>query len=136
MRVFARLKALLCLQALVVCSALADEATDRLAITRAIIAGNFTADAAAEPGTRAILYPPPVSPIVTISHEPWGEATFTLPPTPPALVVRSIRLLTPDVALADVDAANRSLLFVMKKTVEGWKIASVSLKPGAATMRL
>ena len=138
----ARVQALLCLQALVVSCALADEATDRLAITRAIAEGNFTAEAAAEPGIRVILYPPlvpPAPPIVTISHEPWGEATFTIPPmphTPPVLVARAIRFLTPDVALADVDFSNQSLLFVMKKTAEGWKIASLSIKPGAVPMRL
>jgi hypothetical protein len=62
---------------------------------------------------------------VTISHEPWGEATIG------RLGLRissgAIRLITEDVALADVDARSTPLLLVMKKEAGKWKISSVRM---------
>lgn len=68
---------------------------------------------------------PAVLPTVTISHEPWGEATLGIPgPAEPIL------FLTPDVALAEGSCTadggrNVRLLFAMKKEGGVWKIASV-----------
>jgi hypothetical protein len=88
-------------------------------------------------------------PTVTISHEPWGEATIDFPCTEylikalrartleilnPRIGSRTIRFLTPDVALVDGawtykddGATTRTtlLLFVMKKERGNWKIASI-----------
>src|ERR1039458_6776399 len=88
-------------------------------------------------------------PTVTISHEPWGEATINFPWTDylikalrartleilnPRIGSRTIRFLTPDVALVDGawtykddGATTRTtlLLFVMKKERGNWKIASI-----------
>ncbi len=93
--------------------------------------------------------PWPDHPTVTISHDPWGEATINfpgMPPLPPAgfypwinlwiyprIVSGAIRFITPDVALAEGawiyqdGAATQTipLLFVMKKEGDNWKIASL-----------
>jgi hypothetical protein len=104
-----------------------------------------------------ILEPPgdPVSllqadhPTVTISHEPWGEATIDFPCTEylikalqarrleilnPRMGSRTIRFVTTDVALVDgawtyeddgATTRTTPLLFVMKKERGNWKIASI-----------
>ena len=91
--------------------------------------------------------PPADRPTVTISHEPWGEATINLPGMAsimmshspaellnPRIESRNIRFITPDVALADgawtykEDAStmqSKPLLFVMKREGADWKIASL-----------
>ena len=160
MRHSAGVKRILCLPLLFAVCAWADEASDRLAIGRVLAAlnevpqrpGLFTADgdAASElerlrearPLRFQILTPVSASGgvTVTISHEPWGEATLNFPgmgPLPPMVIVhprivsRAIRFITPDVALADaayVDEAGGAatpLLFVMKKEGDSWKIDSL-----------
>jgi len=78
-----------------------------------------------------------VRPNVTISHEPWGEATISMPTMPvevvnPKIVSQVIRLITPDVALvdgasvydSDTGSESTPLLFVMKKVGERWMIAA------------
>jgi hypothetical protein len=81
---------------------------------------------------------------VRVSKEPWGEATFNIPGLDPYLLVeiinpkiesRSIRFITPDVALVDAvvtyeDAAVQDatpLLLVLKKEGADWKIAAIRL---------
>lgn len=69
-------------------------------------------------------------PVVTISHEPWGEADIRLPDD-----LRSgILFIAPDVALSEGacsyeqgDGAMRRkpLLFVLKREAGAWKIASL-----------
>ncbi|MCU1258458.1 MAG: hypothetical protein JWO80_1343 [Bryobacterales bacterium] len=165
MRHCTSVKAILCLPVLFVSYASADEAADRIAIDRAIAALNemppratlFTEDSSSElerlPNVRAVAFrilrpsgdlvslPRTDHPSVTISHEPWGEATIALAPmSPPALeilnpriVSSTIRFITPNVALADGEwtykdgATTQStpLLFVMKKEGDSWKIASL-----------
>jgi len=67
-------------------------------------------------------------PTVTISHQPWGEATIQLSGHP------SITFITPEVALAEGACAYEGqqgkqetmpLLFVMKKDGDDWKIAAI-----------
>jgi hypothetical protein len=87
-------------------------------------------------------YPRPIAPTVTISHEPWGEATINFPGrrhffpieiVNPRIESRTIRFITTDVALADAactyqeDGTTRTtpLLLVMKKEGNDWKIASL-----------
>jgi hypothetical protein len=158
----------LCVPLLFVSYALADEAADRVAIDRAVAALNepprrtalFTQDTDASselarlPRVRPLSPPIPQlpgdpaslprtdSPTVTISKEPWGEATINflgMPPLPtanilaPRIASGNIRFVTPDVALVegawiyDDRAVMRSvpLLFVMKREGENWKIASL-----------
>ena len=157
------MKAVFCLPLLLAAGAWADENADRAAIERVIAAVNsvpapdalFTADTDAADALKRIWRDnPPVyrfpsrngeraplgTPTVTISHEPWGEATIgvTMPPgeiVNPRIEVRSIRFLTADVALADAACVYRTasgtrarpLLFVMRKEGDAWKIASLRL---------
>jgi hypothetical protein len=148
----------LCLPFLVAVCACAAESDDRAAIARTIGALNqfpqpadlFTADSDA----RSVLdrlwkgkrpsYRVRRSPTVTISHEPWGEATigFPLELENPRIVVGAIRLLSSDEALAAASFVYHTtigettprvtteitpLLFVMKKTGAEWKIESIRL---------
>src|SRR5579862_3658482 len=152
MRHFASMKALLCVLLLFAPYAFADEAADRIAIGRAITTLNeplqhsalFTGDGRAyseferlrraNPLAFRIIGPAadPVShPTVTISHEPWGEATINLPGRESR---PSIAFITPDVALAEgactyeddhAGSQTTPLLFVMKKEGDDWKIASI-----------
>ena len=82
---------------------------------------------------------------VIISHEPWGEAQWVpaavLPPQAHfRLVIRSVRFITPDVALVDavtgppiaapapdnsVPPPRVPVLLVMKRELTDWRIASV-----------
>jgi len=169
LRHYASVKAILYLPLFFAAYASADEAADRMAIGRAIAAVNevpqrpalFTEDADAsselerlwkvKPLRFRILGPSgdPASsprvdrPTVTISHEPWGEATINFPgmESLPALEIlnpriasRTIRFITPGVALADgactyedggATTQTTPLLFVMKKEGDNWKIASL-----------
>jgi hypothetical protein len=168
-------KASLCLPLLFASFALADEASDRAAINRTIAALNrlsqrdrlFTedADAASElarlPKVSPVAFPIPRSagdpaswplhdhPTVTISHDPWGEATINFPVMPllppadfypwisllinPRIASGTARFITPDVALVEgvwiyqegAAAQTVPLLFVMKKEGDNWKIASL-----------
>jgi hypothetical protein len=168
MRHYASVKTICCLALLLVPCALADESADRLAIDRTIAGLNelprrvelFAADAeiselerlrklAPVPTFRTLRQPSDPGtgridqPTVTISHEPWGEATINFPGTTPLqveilnprIVRRTIRFISPDVALAEGtwtyegkgSALQKPLLFVMKKEGAAWRIASVHL---------
>jgi hypothetical protein len=114
------------LSILVATWARADDASDREAIEHLIAAVNnhsksftdvFAADA-----------PENERSILTAHEEPWSEVTS------PRITIRSIRLITPQVAL--VESANTqygstivvrttSMLLVMKKDEGQWRIASV-----------
>jgi hypothetical protein len=96
-------KALVCLTFWFASCALAGEEADRVSIEHAIAALND-------------------HPKVTISHEPWGEATINL--MSPGILIATIRFITQNVALADGTAQTTPLLFVMKREGENWKIAS------------
>jgi hypothetical protein len=67
-------------------------------------------------------------PTLTISHEPWGEATINLPV--PRTIVPSMLFITPDVALVEAictyqhAATPTPLVFLMKKERAHWKIVS------------
>lgn len=156
------MKAGLCLLLASAVYVLADEASDRAAIERTIAGLNEMprrgalfideANALAElarlprvaPGSR-ILRPrgdPPL-PTVTISHEPWGEATINFPlmasPTleilNPRITGGAVTFITPDVALCDGTWTYNDgsalqtipLLLVMKKEGADWKIASLRM---------
>jgi len=137
------MKAALCL--FVASFAWADEAADRAAIERAIAALNELPPriaAVAESPVAAheltalmnmASSPSPARPTVVISHEPWGEATidFRAVDLPNRIVSRTIRFITPNVALVDADRTredgtfqDKPLLFVLKKVEDDWKIAS------------
>jgi len=166
MRHNASVKAILCVPLFFAAYAYADQASDRVAIDRTIAAMNnlpqrgalFTQDADASselarlpkirpvailgPAADADPLPRTHQPTVTISKEPWGEATVNFPGTVslpplnilnPRIVSGAIRFITPDVALAegawiyDDGVVMRSvpLLFVMKREADAWKIASL-----------
>jgi len=65
----------------------------------------------------------------TGADEPWSEVT------PPLIAIRSIRFLTPEIALVDADSTQIgstatwrvSVWLVMKKAGADWKIASLRL---------
>jgi hypothetical protein len=168
------MKAILCLPLLLCSYASAEEAGDRAAIGRAIATLNeqpqrttvFTADASSEldrlpdvklKSVRPLGVPDAIVPVggplgatVTISHEPFGEATINLPGATslpamevlnPRIASGSVRFLTPDVALAEgawtytSQGATQTipLLFVMKKEGDAWKIASLRLLASGLT---
>ena len=152
----------------------ADESADRKAIDSAIAALNQqpfperlfpdevdgVADLAGlwnvkRPSIRRIKPPDqPTSPspgalTVTISKEPWGEATIGWPnqfPTVqfemlnPRIAGKAIRFITPDVAIADgawtytegSETQIKSLFFVLKKVGGDWKIASMRVLEGVS----
>jgi len=150
MRNWLGVNAILWLPLLLASYASADEAADRVAIDRTIAAlnesplpaGVFTKGASSElgqlPDAPAFRISRPAGdlsrPTITISHEPWGEATISLPAESlnPRIVSDRTRLITPDVAVADgrwtyqEGATTRTirLLFVMRKDSDGWKIAT------------
>ena len=111
---------------LVATCAWADDATDRAAIERVIAAVNnhsqpltdvFTADA--PENERSLLSP---------NEQPWSEVTS------PRITTRSIRLIAPRFALVECTSTQygsvlvvqtTSMLLVMKKDAEQWRIASV-----------
>jgi hypothetical protein len=75
---------------------------------------------------------------VTISHEPWGEATWGFAGSRPRITSGQVRFLTPEIALVD-GAVERSgakesvpILFVMKKEGDSWRIASLRLLAAAS----
>ena len=120
------MRQILCLSILVATCAWADDATDRAAIERVIAAVNnhsqpltdvFTADA--PENERSLLSP---------NEQPWSEVTS------PRITTRSIRLITPRFALVECTSTQygsvlvvqtTSMLLVMKKDAEQWRIASV-----------
>jgi hypothetical protein len=114
------------LSILVATCAWADDATDREAIERVIAAVNnhtksltdvFTADA-----------PENERSMLSAQEEPWSEVTS------PRITIRSIRLITPQVALAEytntqygsmIMVRATSMLLVIKKDEGQWRIACV-----------
>jgi hypothetical protein len=153
MRHYAGMKAILCLPLVFASCAWADDAADRVAIGQVIASLNeltsrtaVIADSPAAAGELAALRLRKLSiqgsglPSVTISHEPWGEATINFPNfpgnevLPGKIVAGAIRFITPKVALADGDltradgvSVHEPILFVMKKVGNEWKIASVRM---------
>ena len=106
------MKRILCVSILIAASAFADDGADRAAIKRAI--------------TEAAPLLTTASPVVQISHEPWGEATIQLPPAfATGIMIGSIQFITRDVALADTMAHGVAFLFVMRQEGGKWKVASV-----------
>jgi len=175
-------KAILCLPLLLASYASAEEVADRTAIEHTIAALNevpqrtaiFTGDAASElrqlpevkpTAVRGVILgmsgnPAPApridGPTVTISSEPFGEATINLPGVTvlpglsststaqvlnPRITSGATRFISPDVALADGTWTYKDnggatqtipLLFVMKKEGDDWKIASLRVLAPAA----
>ena len=152
----AGVKTILCLVLLFAPYAAADETADRAAIRHTIARLNelprhpslFTADSDApselerlpKAATQVIHSLRSGHLTVTISHEPWGEATFDFPVAlhilKPRIVCGAIRLITADVALAEGTWSDRNfgapiqtipLLFVMKKEGDAWKIAALRM---------
>ena len=144
------MKAILCLPLFLASFACADEVSDRAAITRTIVALNElpprTSEIAESPTAASELsglliataeVRPAASPTVTISHEPWGEATINFPGIEVLryrVATATMRFLTPDVALVDgywtrTDGPFlfKPVLFVMKKVGDAWKIASARM---------
>jgi hypothetical protein len=159
------MKVLLCMPLLLFAvRAWADESTDRVAIGRIIAALNetppqpdlFTADSDSSSQLERLwkgkrlsfrprtlpTAPEPSSPgdrtSVTISHEPWGEATIKVPPMElinPRIVSRVIRFITNDVALVEggciyevADGTRTTpLLLIMKREGDIWRIAALRL---------
>jgi hypothetical protein len=129
------MKTIICISLVFAALGWADEAADRTAIERVIGALNdqtgadqkrslFTVDAAKDFDRLTHLD----RGMLPASDRPWSEVTT------PHIVVQSIRLITPDVAL--VDAANTQygstvvvrrapVLFIMKKETKDWRIAAV-----------
>ena len=72
-----------------------------------------------------------VTPMVTISHQPWGEATLSIPPWGPRLgttfIPGEIRFLTTDLAVAEWALVSwtgeRPVLIVLRKQ-DRWRIGS------------
>ncbi len=170
MRHYSCVKAFLCLP-LLFGAAWADEAADRKVIARTVAALNefpqrtelFTADADARSvldqlwkgkrlvyrmqsrTTDAVSPSSSDHPTVTISHEPWGEATINFPRMDgmprvemlnPRIVGSNVRFIKLDVALANgaftyedgsATAQTTPILFVMKKQGVDWKIASIRI---------
>lgn len=135
------MKALLCLPLLLAAGLHADEAQDRAAIDKIIVALN-------DPAQRAVLLPkesdsnvdfdhlldlhrrpmPPPGVVMTGMNEPWTELTT------PRIVSGRIRFISPDVAIVDGASTIRGamtfvrrvpLLFVMKRAPAGWRIEAV-----------
>lgn len=121
----------------------ADEVTDRAAIENTVRAlglspareGLYTADF--DHAELARLGPAPVAegggiPVtidgvpgtVVISKEPMGEAEWFPPGTHASMVVKKIRFVTPEVAMADA-MAKGPVLIVLRKVGTDWKIASL-----------
>jgi len=137
------MKTVLCLSLFFAACAFADETADRAAIGRAIAALNEQPSRIAEIAeSRAAARELDVlqfsgRPRVTISHEPWGEATIDYSATEVVrykIVSGAVRFLTPEVALVDGAMTRqdgtflyRPILFVMKKVGDGWKIASARM---------
>jgi hypothetical protein len=117
---------ILCLSILVATCAWADDATDREAIERVIAAVSnhnkpltdvFTADT-----------PESERSMLSADEQPWSEVTS------PRLTTRSIRLIAPRFALVECTntqygsvlvVRTTTMLLVMKKDGEEWRIASV-----------
>ncbi len=65
------------------------------------------------------------APTISISHEPWGEATIQWASNAMHIITGPIRFITPDVALAEASSNYSRLSFVLKKSEGTWRIAAV-----------
>jgi hypothetical protein len=150
------MRPILCLSILLASGAWADQLDDRAAIEKVISTLNtsamsrsaFTVDFKVAELTQLWSASPlwSIGPgTVVISHEPWGEAQWVpaaaIPPQAPLrLVIRSVRFITPDVALVDavtappkvepapdnsVPTPRVPVLLVMKREISDWRIASI-----------
>jgi hypothetical protein len=152
----------LCLTLLCASFTLADEAVERNSIDRAIAALNelplrsdlLSEDALSELSKLPHVTPdfgfldslsPSGSPRVSISREPWREATIELPGSPTAMKLvllnprisnKATRFITQEVAVADGTWVFQSatgatqiipIFFVLKKDRETWRIEIVRL---------
>jgi hypothetical protein len=125
------MKTLLCIPLLLCASAWADEAADRAAIGRLVAALNTSQD------TSSLFIPGAENEMPRIAdpepRQPWSETTK------PALVLGSVRFITPDVALADAVYGQYGstiirrypLLLVVKREGQEWRIASLRLLRGS-----
>ncbi len=119
----------------------ADDAADRASIEKTVAALNevpiraaiFTADFDGRAELQRLLETPKdasgeAKPSVIISKQPWGEATIVLPGMAPhaPVVVKKIRLVSPDVGMADA-TGNVPALIVQRKEGTDWKIASLRI---------
>jgi len=120
------MKSVILLSFLAVGAVWADESSDRAAIEKVIATLN-NRNAAIEhtadfDNSFELARLRELRPVLTISHQPWGEASFR---TWPITVVR-IRFITLDVATADAVAEQTlPVLFVLQKSEDRWKIASI-----------
>jgi hypothetical protein len=124
---------ILYLSILVATCAWADDTSDREAVERVIAAVNnhsrslsdlFTTDA---PENEQVM--------LSANEQPWSEVTS------PRITARSIRMISPQIALVEctntqygsaIIVQNTSMLLVMKKDGEQWRIACVQPLPAAA----
>ncbi|MGC9950890.1 MAG: hypothetical protein ABSF64_31375 [Bryobacteraceae bacterium] len=134
------MKLLLCLYLLCSACLWADQDTDRVAIENVIGALNEPrGDARAKP--LSDLFTSDADPaeldrlsdmerrMREVSSGPWSEVTA------PRIVARSVRFVTPDVALVDaaisqigsLSASHKPVLLVMKKQGTDWRIACLRL---------
>jgi hypothetical protein len=134
------MKPILCFSLLFSACLCADEAADRVVIEKVI--GAFNAPRS-DPHARCLfsLFTSDADPaelerlsdmqrrMREISSSPWSEVT------PPRIVAKRIRFVTPDVALVDaaiaqigsLSGSHEPVLFVMKKQGTEWWIASLRL---------
>ena len=110
----------------------ADEVADRAAVGRTILALNstpvgdvFASDFDSKAELQRLFFVP-VTPTVSISKEPWGEATITLTPIRSTIMTRKIRFITPDVAIVDVEGSGPAVI-ILRKEGSAWKIASLRI---------
>lgn len=145
------MRIVICLSVLLGANALADPSANVAAIHATLASLNrvpvdpalFTGDSGAREeferllkGRRIRFRPTGSRPTVTISHEPWGEASlgFPLELRNPRFVSGAIQFVTSEVALAGGSCVYRAdegntvrtpLLFVLRKEGDTWKIAAI-----------
>ena len=117
---------MLCLSILVATCAWADDATDREAIERLIAAVNNHSKPLADVFTANA--PENERSMLSAHEQPWSEITS------PRLTSRSIRFISPHVALVEctntqygsmIVVQTTSMLLVMMKDGQQWRVASV-----------
>jgi hypothetical protein len=136
-----RIRFAIALPLLLATSALADEAADRIQIQRLLVRLNtdpldpqlFTAGF--EDRAEVTRLFGPAIPTVKISHEPFGEASIVWPVAGTKLMLREIRFLTNDIAVAEAalispQGEEQAVLVVARKQRNLWRISSVH---GAST---
>jgi len=120
------MRPIVCLSILAATCAWADDATDREAIEHVIAAVNDHSKPLADVLTADA--PENEQRMLSAPEQPWSEVTS------PQVTIRSIRLLTPQVALVEgvstqygsvIMVRTTSILLVMKKDGVQWRIACV-----------